>query len=108
MKRRVVALVLAATLAGCQAKQAAPAAEKPGDLGTATANIVADTATLREAQGAVNEVVRNAGDCEAAKPAIPEANRKVEEAAGRVRTAAGRATLDALRNRLNAIAQSCP
>jgi hypothetical protein len=105
----VLALFVAGSLAGCKAKEAAaPPADKPGDLGTATANIAADTATLREAQGAVNEVVRAGDDCDAVKQALPEANRQIDAAAGKVRTPAGRSTLDTLRSQVNAIARSCP
>jgi hypothetical protein len=101
--------VLAMLLAGCQARsQPSPSPGPPQDLGSQTARIANDTAVFREAQDAVNAVVRNAADCEAAKAAMPEANRKIEEAAGRVQTAAGRTTLDALRAQVRRVAELCP
>lgn len=78
------------------------------DPGKDTANVVSDTEILREASAAVNEVVRQAGDCEAMKPGLEPARRSLDEAAGRVRTATGQATLDALRKRLDGLVEVCP
>jgi outer membrane murein-binding lipoprotein Lpp len=94
-------------LAGCRGRPE-PSPTPAQDLGSQTARIVNDTDVFRDAQDAVNAVVRNATDCEAAKAAMPEANRKIEEAAGRIQTAAGRTTLDALRAQVNRVAELCP
>ena len=98
-----LALVL---LAGC-ARDAPPEA-KSDDIGAQTARIANDTEVLADAQEAVNAVVRNAPDCEAAKASMEEANRKIAEAAGEVQTATGRATLDAMRQQVRRVAELCP
>jgi hypothetical protein len=77
-------------------------------LGQNTADITSDTSVLREAQGAVNEVVRNAGDCEMAKPHIATATVKLDDAEKNLRTVSGRTTLDALRKQLRTVAENCP
>ncbi len=82
--------------------------EKKSDLGAAAANTAVDTATLRESQAAVNDVIRNAADCDAAKPLLAGAKAKLDEAEGRLRTPAGRETLNAQRNQLRAVEQACP
>ena len=79
-----------------------------GDLGKDTAKVVSDTNVLEEASAAANAVVRNAGDCDAVKAALPEATRKLEEAEGKVQTVTGRETLNALRVRMKGIAETCP
>lgn len=94
-----------ALLAGCAEK--APES-KPDDIGAQTARITHDTEVLAEAQQAVNAVVRNSPDCEAAKASMEEANRKIEEAAGKVQTATGRTTLDAMRQQVRRVAELCP
>ena len=79
-----------------------------GDLGKDTAKVVSDTNVLEEASAAAGAVVRNAGDCDAVKAALPEATRKLEEAEGKVQTVTGRETLNALRTRMKSIAETCP
>jgi hypothetical protein len=79
-----------------------------GKLGRDAANVVSDTNVLEEASAAAGTVVRNAGDCDAVKAALPEANRKLDEAAERVRTVTGRETLNALRTRVRNVAEMCP
>jgi len=102
---RIGIVVLAACLAfGCGKKEEPP----PRDLGQQAADLAADTQTMREASDAANEVIRNAADCEAARPLIAGANAKVDEAARRVRTATGRQTLDALRIQIKRVADLCP
>ena len=78
------------------------------DLGEQAARIGHDTQLLQDAQQAVNEVVRNAPDCQAAKASMAEANAKIEDAAARVQTAAGRTTLDAMRKQVARVAELCP
>jgi len=81
---------------------------KADDLGEQAARIGNDTEVLQDAQQAVNEVVRNAPDCQAAKASMAEANAKIEDAAARVQTAAGRTTLDAMRKQVARVAELCP
>ncbi len=97
-----LSLVLAA--AGCTKD----AEEHKKNLGQAAADAAADTKTLGEVEGAVNQVLHNADNCDVAKAAVPEAQRKIDDAADKLRTVAGRATLDALRTQLRTIAQNCP
>jgi len=102
--RALLAVALVATLGiACKEKEL----PKEG-LGQRTADITADTSTLREAQGAVNEVLRNAGDCELAKPHIATATAKLNEASAKIQTIAGRTTMDALQKQLRDVAQNCP
>lgn len=97
-------LAIILTLA-CGKKEAPPPAEK--DIGQQTADISADTQTLREVNDVVNEVVRNASDCDAARAAIGTANAKLDEAGGRVRTVTGRQTLEALRVQVKRVSELC-
>jgi hypothetical protein len=102
--RALAAVVLVAALGiACKEKEL----PKEG-LGQRTAEITADTSVLRDAQGAVNEVLRNAGDCDAARPHIAVARTKLSEAGAKIQTIAGRTTLDALQKQLNDVAQNCP
>lgn len=79
-----------------------------GDPGKDAANVGSDTEVLREASAAVNEVVRQAGDCEAMRPGLEAARRSLDEAAQQIRTVTGQVTLDALRKRLDGLAEVCP
>ena len=99
--RVLLAPLAAVLLVGC-------GKEAKKDLGSQVGDIASDTAVLRQAQGAVNEVIRNAADCDAAKPAIAEAHRALEEALSKVRTATGRTTLEALRKQVSNVAEACP
>jgi hypothetical protein len=78
------------------------------DPGKDVAHVASDTEILREASEAVNQVVREAGDCDAMKPGLEPARQSLDEAAGRIRTVTGQATLDALRKRLDGLAEVCP
>ncbi len=107
MRRVLAAVAIAAvSLAACgKKKEEAPA---PKSLGEQTADISADTGTLREASAAVNEVIRNSTDCDLARPLIAPAKAKLDEAERRIRTTTGRATLEALRAQLKTVDQNCP
>jgi len=98
-------LLAALVLAACAGPE--PAAPGKG-VGEQAADVVSDTDVLKAANAASGEVVRAAGDCEAVKAALPEANQKLDEIESSVRTATGRATLGALRQRVRSIAESCP
>jgi hypothetical protein len=97
---------LLALAAGCSGDK--PPETRSQDIDDQAARIGSDTKVLQDAQQSVNEVVRNAPDCEAAKASMAEANRKLEEAAGQVQTAAGRATLEAMRQQVRRVAELCP
>ena len=102
--RGSAAALLGIVLCGCAGEE--KAASK--NIGQQAADVAVDTAIVRQAQAAANEVVRNAGDCDLAKPGIVEANRRLDEAMAKVRTATGRTTLDVLRKRVSTVADACP
>jgi outer membrane murein-binding lipoprotein Lpp len=105
----VIAGVLLAALAGCHrgGPQASPSPEdKP--LGAQMRAIESDTAVMREANAAANDVIRQSGDCDAARPLIAPAMARLDEAARRVQTGTGRQTLEALRKKVREVAENCP
>jgi len=104
--RAVVLMVVAGTIWACREKESAKDAAE--DVGQQTPHIAADTVVIRQAQAAVNEVVRKAPDCPAARAAMEEARVQLDEAAEKVKTIAGRATLDTLEKQLARIAELCP
>ena len=67
-----------------------------------------DQEAIRKAGAAVNEVIRNAADCEVAKPLIPEAYQRIEDARKEVSVPASQQTLDALKVQVDRVAQVCP
>jgi len=74
----------------------------------AIAKIKDDEETIKKAGAVVNEVLRNAADCETAKPLIAEAYKRIEEADGQVSAPATHATLGALKSQVDRVAQACP
>jgi hypothetical protein len=105
MRRASTVLVVLLGLVSCRGGNSEGETK---NVGQQVADITTDTAVMKEAQAASNQLIQNAGDCEAVKAALPDVSRKLNEAAGNVRTATGKATLDALRNRVAGIAQLCP
>ncbi len=98
MKVRILALALLALVAsGCEDRRK-KAIEK----------VDHDQEALRKAGAAVNEVIRNAPDCEVAKPLIPEAYQRIEDARKQVSVPASQETLDALKVQVDRVAQVCP
>ncbi len=98
MRGRVLVVgLLALALAGCEDPNK-KAIEKIGH----------DEEVLRRVGLAVNEVVRNAADCEVAKPLMAEAYQRIEEARPEVTGPASRPTLDALKTQVDRVAQVCP
>jgi hypothetical protein len=67
-----------------------------------------DEETIKKASAVVNEVIRNSTDCDAAKPLMAEAYKKIEEADKLVSAPATHATLDALKTQVDRVAQACP
>lgn len=108
--RGLLAVVAFATpLAACAAKEGAPSASPPPrGLGEQAADTASDTAVLREANDAVNAVVREASDCDAVKLGFAEAQRKLEEVVPRLRTATGKTMAEQLQKRLRSLADASP
>jgi uncharacterized coiled-coil DUF342 family protein len=96
MKRVLGVLVLALACGGCEEKQ------------KAMENLAHDQAVVKAASAAANEVVRNATDCEVAKPLIPEAYRQIDEAKKNARAAASQQILDTLKIQVDRVTQLCP
>jgi hypothetical protein len=96
MKRALGVLVVSLALVACEEKQ------------KAMENLGADQEVVKQASAAANEVVRNATDCAAAKPLIPEAYRQIEEARGRAKAATSQQMLDTLKTQVDRVAQLCP
>jgi hypothetical protein len=78
------------------------------DLGQAVGDAGSDTALLHDANGAANEVIRNASDCPAARAAIAPAYEKLDATLKQLRTEAGKVTLAALRKQVDRISELCP
>jgi hypothetical protein len=77
-------------------------------VGQAVGDAGSDTALLRDANGAVSEVIRNASDCPAARAAIAPAYAKLNAIEKQLRTEAGRTTIAALRKQVDHISELCP
>ena len=98
MKARVMVVgLLALAVGGCEDRNKKPI-EKIGH----------DEEILSKVGAAVNEVIRNAADCEVAKPLVAQAQQKLDELEPQVATTTGRVALDALRSQLGRVAQACP
>jgi len=67
-----------------------------------------DQEILRKAGAAVNEVIRNASDCEVAKPLLTEVYQRIDDARRQVTVPASQETLDALKVQVDRVAQVCP
>jgi hypothetical protein len=97
--RRVTlaAALLALVLGGCEDRRK-KAMEKIGH----------DEELLRKVGAAVNEVVRNAADCEVAKPLMTEAYQRISDARAEATVPASQPTLDVLKSQVDRVAQACP
>jgi len=96
MKRALGGLVLSLSCLACEEKQ------------KSMENLAHDQDVVKAASAAANEVVRNATDCAAAKPLIPEAYRQIDEARGNAKAAASHQILDTLKAQVDRVAQLCP
>ena len=94
--------ILGLSLAACQQDEGSSK-----NLGEQTAGVISDTRVLKEAQAAANDLVRNAGDCQAVQEKAAGVNQKLDQAAGDVQTVTGRTTLEALRKRVHDIEEVC-
>ena len=74
----------------------------------AISRIKDDEETVKHAGAVVNEVLRNAADCDVAKPLIVEAYKRIEEADKIVSAPATHQTLGALKSQVDRVAQACP
>ena len=107
MKRAlgVMAVALAVTACGSGKPEPSPS---PSGLGGQVKAMEQDMATMAAANAAASDVIRAAGDCDAARPLIPAANARLDEAQRKVQTATGQQTLEALRKKVKEVAESCP
>jgi hypothetical protein len=96
MKQALVAMVFALACLGCEEKQ------------KAMENLAADQAVVKAASAAANQVIRNATDCEVAKPLIPKAYEQIDEAQKNAKAAASQQILDTLKAQVDHVAQLCP
>jgi len=103
MARAALLLLVPALFFACKKGK-----DEPKDIGEQMRDVEADTQVMRDAQAAVNEVVRAASDCEAAKPAIAGAKIRLNESAKHIRTAAANSTLDTLRKQVRQVEDLCP
>ena len=98
MRSRVLlAFVLALAAAGCENRR-----EK------AMKQISHDEEILQRVNGAVNEAIRNAPDCDVAKPLIKEAYQRIDEARPQIVGSASGQMLEALKVQVDRVAQACP
>jgi hypothetical protein len=98
MRRATLAVAfLALVLGGCEDRRK-KAIEKVGH----------DEELLRKVGAAVNEVVRNAADCEVAKPLLTEAYQRIDAARVEATVPASQPTLDVLKSQVDRVAQACP
>ena len=104
-------LAFALFAAGCGGRapepSPSPSSLKDKPLGAVAEDIERDTITMREANDAANEVIRQAGDCDAARPLIPAAVARLDDVDRRLRTATGHQTLDALRKKVREVSEAC-
>jgi hypothetical protein len=106
VKSAVGVAVVALLMTACGGKPA-PSPE-PSGIGAQTKAMEQDINTMREANAAASDVIRVAGDCDAARPLIPAANARLDEAQRKVQTATGKQTLEALRKKVREVAENCP
>jgi hypothetical protein len=100
------ALALAA-LAACGLGAPKPS-PSPSGIGAQVKAMEQDLVFIAEANAAANDVIRAAGDCDAARPLIPAATARLDEAARKVQTGSGKQTLEALRKKVRDVADNCP
>jgi len=81
-------------------------ADKKG-LGEQVGDAISDTQLMREASAAVNQITRNAADCDAVRSSIDDVNRKLDEVGAKIQTNAGKTTLETLRKQAKRVAEAC-
>jgi len=98
---------IALVMTACGGGKPAPS-PSPSGIGAQVKAMEQDINMMAEANAAANDVIRAAGDCDAARPLIPAANARLDEAQRKVQTATGRTTLDALRKKVREVSENCP
>jgi hypothetical protein len=94
-------------LAACGAGGPKPS-PSPSGIGAQVKGMEQDMETMREANAAVNDLIRASGDCDSARPLIGAAHARLDEIARKMQTGAGQQTLDSLRTKVKAVADNCP
>lgn len=107
MKRFLHVIAAAVMTTACGMGKPAPS-PSPSGIGAQVKAMEQDINMMAEANAAANDVIRAAGDCDAARPLIPAANARLDEAQRKVQTATGQQTLEALRKKVKEVAESCP
>ena len=107
MKRGVAVAGIALVMTACGGGKPAPS-PSPSGLGAQLKAMEQDMNTMAAANAAANDVIRAAGDCDAARPLIPAANARLDEAQRKVQTATGTQTLEALRKKVREVSENCP
>jgi len=98
---------IALVMTACGGGKPAPS-PSPSGLGAQLKAMEQDMNTMAAANAAANDVIRAAGDCDAARPLIPAANARLDEAQRKVQTATGTQTLEALRKKVREVSENCP
>lgn len=96
--RTALALAVALPLAACGFKERERQIKQVGQ----------DEAVLKGVTAAINQVIHNAADCDAAKAAMPEAQQRLSEAYSKVKEPASNETLKALAAQLKRVGDACP
>jgi len=107
VKRALGVMTVALVVTACGSGKPEPS-PSPSGLGGQVKAMEQDMATMAAANAAASDVIRAAGDCDAARPLIPAANARLDEAQRKVQTATGQQTLEALRKKVKEVAESCP
>jgi len=107
VKRGVAVAGIALVMTACGGGKPAPS-PSPSGIGAQVKAMEQDINMMAEANAAANDVIRAAGDCDAARALIPAANARLDEAQRKVQTATGRTTLDALRKKVREVSENCP
>jgi hypothetical protein len=107
VKRGIAVAVTLLMMLACGGGKPAPS-PSPSGLGAELKAMEMDMDTMRAANAAASDVIRAAGDCDAARPLIATANARLEEAERKVQTSTGRTTLEALRKKVRDVSENCP
>jgi hypothetical protein len=107
VKRAIACVIVALASTACGAGKPEPS-PSPSGVGAQVKAMELDMNTMREANAAASDVIRAAGDCDAARPLIPAANARLDEAQRKVQTATGQQTLEALRKKVREVSEGCP
>ena len=103
-----VLALAAASLVGCSKAGGSASPAPPGGIGQDVGDIGHDLPIVKRAEAAAGDVVRAAGDCDAVKSALPNAQTVLDETLSQVRTGASRTTLLSLKKQVQDIAGACP